>query len=770
MANQAIVPVIHGLWKATPRVPLVFTVDTTLSGSASDHFILPLNAAGTYNFLVDWGDASTDTITTFNDSALDHTYSVGGVKTISIFGICTYIFFNNTGDRQKLIDITQWGGKAFNNLEDSFKGCVNLVGTWTDAPDLSAATSMEGAFSNCSLLTGSFNNWDVSTITTMFTTFSSCPVFNSPLNLWDTSSVTTMGSMFSFGGIFNQDISAWNVESCTTFGLMFDGQSSFNQSLDNWNPISCISINRMFEDCTVFNSSLNGWGSATSNITQFSEAFKNCTAYNQSMASWDTSSGLTAKDMLFLCTSFNQNLNTWDVSTFTNMQGMFIGASAYNQSMSTWATTSATNMTNMFFAATLFNQDISGFDITGVTSMSSILTDSAFSSDNLNLLYNAWVLQSRQAGVTFDTDACYDEPISGASRTTIITTPWTVNDGGTCIVPEMIWTVDTEKSGSANDHFIIPLNASGTYNFVVDWGDTNTDTITTFNDAALDHTYAVAGIYTVKITGICTHIFFNSAGDTLKLLDITQWGHMAFDTMESAFKDCDNLTGSFTDIPDVGAVTDMSSCFEGCDLFNGNIDNWNVFNVTDFSNMFRSDNSFLTGLSSWNTSNALNMDSMFEGAINFNGNITTWDVSNVTNFNQMFRDSFLFNQAIGVWDTSSALTTSEMFFGVDVFNQPLGSWDVSNVTNMNNMFNSATVFNQDISTWDISNVSTMNALLANTAFSTANLDLLYVAWALLSRQTGVALFSDAQFTIATSGAARATIVATPWTVTDGGGI
>ncbi len=338
-------------------------------------------------------------------------------------------------------------------------------------------------------------------------------------------------------------------------------------------------------------------------------------------------------------------------------------------------------------------------------------------------------------------------------------------------VPQMIWTVDTNNAGSANDHFIIPLNASGTYNFIVDWGDTNTDTITTFNDAALDHAYAAPGIFTVKITGVCSHIFFNFGGDALKLTDITQWGNMVFDSMESAFSDCDNLTGSFTDIPDVTGVTNMANCFNGCDLFNGNLSGWGVSNVTDFSNMFRSDNSFVnSSLNNWVTTSAVNMDSMFEGAINFNGNITSWDVSNVTNFDQMFRDSQVFNQAIGVWDTSSALTMSEMLFGADVFNQPVGAWDVSNATSLNGIFNTATLFDQDISTWDISNVTTMGALLSGTAFSTANYDLLLVAWDLLTRQTGVALFLDAQFTIAISGTARANIVATPWTLTDGGGI
>jgi len=383
-------------------LPMIMVVDTTQAGSANDHFILPLNSLGTYDFLLDHDDGTVSHITAWDDPALDHSYSVGGVYNPSITGVCSHIFFNNTGDRRKLIDITQLGSIAFESLEGAFQGCSNLVGTWTDAPDLSGATSMLNAFDGCSVLTGSFNNWDVSTITNMQGTFSNCAVFDSPLNLWDTSSVTTMEAMFAFGGIFNQDISAWSVESCTTFAVMFSNQSLFNQSLDGWDPISCISIFGMFRDCTAFNSSLNGWGAGTINITQFAEAFKNCTAYNQSMDSWDTSSGLTAKDMFFLCTSFNQNLNTWDVSTFTNMQGMFIGASAFNGDITSWDTSSLTVsfnqdigswstgnlavMSNTFNSASAFNQDISSWDFTSATDMAGMFFASGFNSANYGLL------------------------------------------------------------------------------------------------------------------------------------------------------------------------------------------------------------------------------------------------------------------------------------------------------------------------------------------------------------------------------------------------
>ena len=45
-----------------PASGFKFLVDTRLAGSASDTFVLPLVSSGTYDFEVDWGDSTTDTI------------------------------------------------------------------------------------------------------------------------------------------------------------------------------------------------------------------------------------------------------------------------------------------------------------------------------------------------------------------------------------------------------------------------------------------------------------------------------------------------------------------------------------------------------------------------------------------------------------------------------------------------------------------------------------------------------------------------------------
>ena len=72
--------------------------------------------------------------------------------------------------------------------------------------------------------------------------------------------------------------------------------------------------------------------------------------------------------------------------------------------------------------------------------------------------------------------------------------------------------ISTASTGKSNDdQFNINVQASGGYvfDYDVDWGDGSTDTNVT---GSLVHTYAVAGEYDVKISGVFPNIyFFNSS-------------------------------------------------------------------------------------------------------------------------------------------------------------------------------------------------------------------------------------------------------------------
>ena len=60
--------------------------DTTKQGASnSDQISLPLITDGNYNFTVDWGDGNQDTITSYNQNEVTHTYSNSGMVIIDQF-------------------------------------------------------------------------------------------------------------------------------------------------------------------------------------------------------------------------------------------------------------------------------------------------------------------------------------------------------------------------------------------------------------------------------------------------------------------------------------------------------------------------------------------------------------------------------------------------------------------------------------------------------------------------------------------------------------
>ena len=321
---------------------------------------------------------------------------------------------------------------------------------------------------------------------------------------------------------------------------------------------------------------------------------------------------------------------------------------------------------------------------------------------------------------------------------------------------------DTTKTGFSDDSQIL-IKAKGrdyTYLYSVDWGDGN---ITEGLTGDYTHTYAVGGVYTVKITGIFPQFYLESAqsntSDNGKLTRIVQWGEISWKSMNSAFRDTD-LSIDASDAPDlsevtdtskmfyastmdqdishwdmstiqntsymfyegvynqplnmwdVGNVTNMTSMFQRNRVFNQDIGDWNVGAVTATSRMFSGAYAFNQDLNRWAVSNLVTATSMFESASAFNQPLSGWDVSKVKYAASFFRYAQSFNQDIGSWSTGSFTSTSGMFHGASSFNQDIGAWNVSNVLNMNDMFKN-TIFDHDIGAWVVSKVTSMSGMFHN---------------------------------------------------------
>lgn len=296
-----------------------FRVKTDNPGtSSSTQFKLPLTSG--FNGVtaeVDWGDGSSDTITVYNQSETTHTYSSAGTYTVKISNALRGWKFANGGDKQKMIEITQYG--IFELSEQSaFAGCNNMTQSATDAPNITV-TDISSTFYLCSNFNGNVSTWDVSNVTNFYRFFRGCTVFNQPLNSWDVGSATTFQEMFR-DTQFNQPLSNWNINGVFNMQAMFYNADDFNQDLSNWDTSTVTSMNQMFrfaEDKTSLN--ISGWD--TGAVISFYGMFQNCN-FNDDISGWDTSSCQTFSSMLQSVDEFDQQIGLWDITGISNANGL----------------------------------------------------------------------------------------------------------------------------------------------------------------------------------------------------------------------------------------------------------------------------------------------------------------------------------------------------------------------------------------------------------------------------------------------------------------
>lgn len=213
------------------------TANISTGSSTITQIKLPLTSNGLYDFTVDWGDGNTDKITVFNAANVTHTYSISGIYTIKIVGLCRGWQFNNTGDRLKLLTIAKWGCLRFSAITNDFNGCANLTISATDYPFLGNLGTMTSFFRGCSLLTQvpGLASWNTANVNSFSNMFLNCSVFNQNINSLNVSKSTTFSSTFQGCTLYNQPMSSWNITLATTIINMFNGCVAFDQDISAWN-------------------------------------------------------------------------------------------------------------------------------------------------------------------------------------------------------------------------------------------------------------------------------------------------------------------------------------------------------------------------------------------------------------------------------------------------------------------------------------------------------------------------------------------------------
>ena len=250
---------------ATTLVPLADAFITTWRiDDINDRTItIPIHSGSTYAYTVDWGDDTTDPTT--YDGPATHTYASVSNRNyvVTIRGLFPRINFNNSGDKDKIRTIRQWGTNVWSSMAGSFTGCTNLtIEATAGQPNLSAVTEMQSMFRDANSFNQPISDWDVGGVTNMQHMFRGATSFNQPLGGWNVINVTNMQSMFRGATSFNQSL-GWDVSSVIHMSGMFQDATSFDQDLGAWDVGNVADMENMFNGGTLstanYDSLLIGW-------------------------------------------------------------------------------------------------------------------------------------------------------------------------------------------------------------------------------------------------------------------------------------------------------------------------------------------------------------------------------------------------------------------------------------------------------------------------------------------------------------------------------
>ncbi|RUA31268.1 MAG: hypothetical protein DSY77_13210, partial [Bacteroidetes bacterium] len=642
--------------------PFITVWQTDNPGTSEDNQIT-IPGTGT-DYLIEWEEVGNEAANNGGETGSDShtiTFPSAGTYRVKISGDFTRIEFTNQRDKEKILDIEQWGDIAWSSFYMAFYGCSNLTQTATDIPNLSNVTNMGFMFYSASIFNGDIGSWDVSNVTNLRNMFSNATSFNHNIGNWDVSNVMDMSSMFAGADNFNQDLSNWNVSNVANLNYMFSNATSFNQDIGNWFVSNVNSMTRMFYRAFAFNQDLSNWD--VSNVTNMSEMFANATAFNQDIGSWDVSNVTDMESMFFNATSFNQDLSNWDVSNVIDMESMFRYATSFNHSLSNWNFSSLKNMKSMFYHASAFNQDLSNWDVSHVTDMSELFAyattfnqdlsnwnvsnvtnmESMFLyADNFDQNLGKWNISSlkNMYNILNSTNVSpinYDSTLIGWANQestpvnihlgTVNNTFCSALDARFKLVNDFGWSISgdnycsnnyfltrwkTDNEGESNANQII-IPGTGT-DYLIEWEQVGNSANSGSELGTNIHTltFPNPGEYRVKISGNFRSIRFANSGDKNKLLSVDSWGDIAWEIMESAFYGCQNLKLKATNSPDLSLVKDMSYAFKETNIKGNALEKWNVSSVTSFTDMFNGASNFNQSLSTWDLSSAENLEGMLD--------------------------------------------------------------------------------------------------------------------------------------------------------------
>ena len=736
--------------------------------SPADSYTLPTVDGGVYNCTVEWGDGTTSTITSWNQSEVTHQYPSAGKYRIKISGQFEGINFHrheelNHHDHLKLLDVISWGDDSKMDIAGHVSP-FNPHGVTSDGSG-GFMTSSVGMFCGCKNwndVSGGAPNWGTcGTAKTLhpdgdgrkFGSSALITVFYGNSSLQADISVWTTEDRPFTGNAYRHFETRPRVSDIDTFKANFHWLVSNG---NNW---------KMFTNRGVVSAEGNSLLRSNRNSRfevsnwKLDPAAPNIawqTTFNGNNNMDPDVSNLVGPNVSTVAYIFNgadsftgRGLENWDISGIdtnsSNSSGFtsaFAGT-AINKILP-WTFAFGARLTNMLFKCKLYDSPCNGWDTSGVYQASGVFHEASnFNNGGVSWTDADWT-NCQTFGSMFR-KTLFNQDVSRwklsttrdfSMKSMFMQTPFNRPVNTTVVDEVKYW--DMSRCTNTSQMFY----NSGSFNQPLDaWDMSNVTDISSMFYNAIQFNQPLNTWNTGNVTNMSS--VFYAGNDTHNFNQpLSNWDTSKVTQMQQLFRACRSFNHPLvTDGNkwDVSKVTNMSGMFYLCKDFNQDLSSWDVSSVENFNSMFRDADSFNQDLSSWNTSSATSMQEMFSSNGSFNGNVSNWDVSNVTNLSNTFIQAPSFTgQGLSTWRPSSALTQMvQTFYSTTslAVDTDLGAWDVSGVTtfdrcfynsnlsgvNLNNwnvssaedvslMFGSADNFNTDISGWDVSNVKNMKGM------------------------------------------------------------
>ena len=257
----------------------IFKIDTTL-GNGSNEFHLNPEFRNVIDFDIDWGDNITQTITSNN--AITHSYLTSGIYTIKLnltrnVSITQYRFWLSN-DKQKIIEVVNWGTVFPSEWYRAFYGCSNL--TKVSDQTLQIISSGRAAFAYTGILTG----FDTLKINGDGRDFLNGSPWNGSLQNWDLTNTTNIESFFS-----NTNFTGYGLSNTTCTPIfcrgVFYNTPLITCEIGHWDMTNCVEFLDMFRYSTLndndYRNILIGWtGWNGTNATKTLNSNQSCNFQN----------------------------------------------------------------------------------------------------------------------------------------------------------------------------------------------------------------------------------------------------------------------------------------------------------------------------------------------------------------------------------------------------------------------------------------------------------------------------------------------------------